>query len=41
MEHAQEIWRLLVQEVDEPTLMPETPFVSDLLRRTVIVLQTQ
>jgi hypothetical protein len=39
MEHAQEISRLLVKEIDETKLRSETGFVSDLLRRAVLALQ--
>ena len=41
MEHAKEIARLLVQEINEPQPRPEALFGSDLLRRVALALQEQ
>jgi len=41
MEHANEIARLLVQEIDEPRPGPEALLASDLLRRAALALQKQ
>jgi hypothetical protein len=41
MEHAKEIARLLVQEINEPRPEPEALLASDLLRWAALALQTQ
>ena len=41
MEHAKEIARLLVQEINEPRPAPEALLTSDLLRLAALALKTQ
>jgi len=41
MEHAKEIARLLVQEINEPRPAPEALLSSDLLRWVALALQKQ
>jgi hypothetical protein len=41
MEHANEIARLLAQEINEPRPAPESLVASDMLRWAALALQTQ
>jgi hypothetical protein len=41
MEHAKEIARLLVQEINEPRPAPDALLARDLIRRAALALQTQ